>query len=113
MIIIYLSCFVALILLIWFKSDAFIEWGSAIGLKRLLQIDQYKEKKLSDISFPLTYPLFLRFKYNNFFIKGLTCPLCLCIWLSIIFCVFDSLVFLIPVVCISALLIYGLINKLI
>ena len=117
--------FVTLIMLIWLKSDAIIEWGSLFGLSRFLKIEEFYHKRLEMTikGFPLNYPEFLKDKYNyNFITKLLGCPLCLSVWLSILSCIFVSIMsanwlnlLLIPTVCVLSLITYGLIitlNKL-
>ena len=106
-------------MLIWFKSDAIVEWGSLFGLSKLFKVIEFYKMRLDFAPSDLNYPTFLKEKYKNFITKMLSCPLCLSVWLSNIFC-FTSSVFLLdpfylimtPVVCILVLFIYGIINKL-
>lgn len=111
---------IALIMMIWLKSDAIIEWGSLFGLSKFLKIQEFYEMKLNELPTEITYPTFLKIKYNNFITKMLTCPLCLCIWLSNLFCFSYSFLtldpfflFLVPPVCIMSLLTYGITMSLI
>ena len=115
---IYIISFITLILLIWLKSDAIIEWGSLFGLSKILKIEDYFDKRLEmvmrGISISYSYPEFLKEKYNyNFITKMLGCPLCLSVWLSILMCLIFSTFLSIPLVCISSLIAYGTITKLI
>ena len=112
--------FIPLIMLIWLKSEAIIEWGSLFGLSKILKIDEFYKMKFDELPLEITYPTFLKIKYNNFITKLLACPLCLSVWLSIIFCLIISiltshLLFLIfiPTTCIFSLIVYGIITKLI
>lgn len=115
-----LICFITLILLIWFKSDALIEWGKFSGLSKFLKTEEFYEKRLVKTieGYQLNYPDFLKEKYNyNFIVKMLSCPLCLSVWLSTIICIFISIIWSslfilmsIPVVICSSLLIYGIIS---
>jgi uncharacterized membrane protein len=119
-----LASFVTLIMLIWFKSDAVIAWGSLFGLSKFLKIDEFYDKRLEmaikGISFTLSYPEFLKEKYHhNFITKLLGCPLCLSVWLSILSCIFISVMssswlnlLFIPTVCVLSLTFYGLIISL-
>jgi len=100
-----LSCLVALILLIWFKTDAIVEWTDLLSFGGKKHTDYWDRKKTEE--YPLTYPHYLRMKHDNFFIKLITCPICLAVWLSIIHCVVIWQIILIPVVCIFSLIIYG------
>jgi hypothetical protein len=122
-----LSCFFALILLVWFKTEAIVEYASLFGLKKLFKANEFRVEKMSLEQ--LTYPTFLKMKSNNFFIKLITCPICLSVWMTIIFeCVMVMwaislgkayilllwtlyLLFIAagPAICILTLLIYGLV----
>ena len=118
---VYIISLITLILLIWLKSDALIEWGSLFGLSKFLMVEDYYNKRLEMIinGSHINYPEFLKEKYNyNFITELLACPLCLSVWLSIFMCVFFSIIsstslLAIPLVCVSSLIIYGIITKLI
>lgn len=110
-VILILSSLISTLLLVWFKSDAFVEYGKLLGLNRLLELDKYEEKRSSE-SFELTYPMFLRITHDNFIFKLITCPLCISFWLSLILCLSFVNFYFIPVVYIVSLFIYGVITKL-
>ena len=106
-------------MLVWFKSDAIIEWGSLLRLSKFVKIKEFQEDKKNWLPLDLNYPTFLRNRYDNFITKMLSCPLCLSIWQSNSFCLVISLFFwdpyfviMTPVVCVMALIIYGIVNKL-
>lgn len=105
--ILLLSCLTALILLIWFKTDAFVEYCELFGIKN----QAYKDKKLAE-PFPLSYPCYLRMKHNNFFVNLISCPICLGVWLSLLQCLIICQLLSFPIVCIFSLIIYGVIVKL-
>ena len=106
--IILISNFISLILLIWLKSEAILEWGTLFGLSKILKEDEFKREKINQIPLEITYPMFLRINYNCFITKMISCPLCLSTWLSIIFTLLSSIsIIFIPVVCILSLIIYG------
>lgn len=112
-------CFITFLMLIWLKSEAIIEWGSLFGLSKILKIDEFYKTRIEyaikGIGFGLNYPTFLKEKYHyNFITTMLACPLCLSVWLSIIAGITISIVllkplalFLIPVITVSSLLLYG------
>jgi len=114
--------FITIIMLIWLKSDAIIEWSGVIGLSKLLKKDEFFDERLKEAicGRSLSYPEFLKQKYNyNFITKMLSCPLCLSVWLSSIVCLITSIVLLnpialllIPTICVPALLLYGIIVRL-
>jgi len=114
--IIVLSCIISTFMLVWFKSDAFVEWMKLFGLGKLIKSDEYFDAKLDN--FTITYPLFLKLKYNKFIFKLVGCNLCLCVWLSMILALFvaSSILSFIgysSVLCILSLFIFGNITKLI
>lgn len=107
-----LTCLIVFNLVVWFKTDAVIEYGSLIGLSRWLKIREFQDKKLVE-PYLLTYPQFLRITYNNFSTRLISCPICLSVWMAIVFCVLGSCIYLIPLVCIASWLVYYLLNFLI
>lgn len=116
-IICFLSCLIALILLIWLKSDALINWGELFKLSKFLHVDDFRIERVKQIEgghFSFSYPHFLNTKYNNFITRLLVCPLCLSVWLSSFFCLIFSVIgtsfifmTLIPMVCVLSLILYG------
>lgn len=84
-----LASIIAIILLVWFKSNAFIDYGQLLGLKHFLKIKEYEIAKLEH-NLNLPYPTFLKIKFPNFIFKIIGCRLCLSIWLSIIPSIFLS-----------------------
>lgn len=69
-----------LMLLVWLRTEAVVEYGRIFGLSKILKIDDYDEKRLAD--FELDYILYLRKFQNNFWIRLITCPICLMCWLT-------------------------------
>lgn len=117
--IIWIVSLIILIMLIWFNSEALIEWGSLFGLYKFLCVDEFYTKRIEYLPANLNYPSFLKIKFNNFITKLLACPLCICVWLSFLISFFMSLlscditdVLFMPIICVSALLFYGIIIKL-
>ena len=116
-IIIGLSSFISLILLVWFNSDAIIEWGGLLGLSKFLMVDEFYSMRTSEETIGINYPTFLKIKYNNIIFSMLACPLCLSIWLSILICcsastLISMLFVLSPIVCMFSLIEYGIITTL-
>jgi hypothetical protein len=99
------------ILLIWFKTDAFLEYCRLFKLNKISNYKDYDKKFDSKESLP--YHLYLRLYKNNFFIRLITCPICLSCWLSIIISLITLSPFNIPILFISSLLLYLLIEELI
>lgn len=79
-----LTCAIlGLILLIWFKTDAWVEYCRLLRLDFLSFYKDFDEKQYNDVS--LTYHIYLRRYHNCFFVRLITCPICLAIWLSLIY----------------------------
>jgi hypothetical protein len=76
------SCFITTVFIVWFKTNAVVEYGKLIGLKNLLWIEEY-EKYVCD-NLEGDYVTFLACKHNTFLTRLITCPLCLGVWYSII-----------------------------
>ena len=123
MMILVFACFNALFLLVWFKSDAFVEWMNLFNLGKLIKYNEYQDERFSDPN--ITYPLFLKIKYGGFGNKLFGCPLCLSVWQSIVisfviaaFTSFGPIEFLInyfinlSLLSISTIFIFGVISKL-
>lgn len=107
--VIILSYLLTTILIIWFKSDAVIEYGKLLKLSKILKIDEFQKKKDEEDA-SLTYIRFLRITYDNFFIKLITCPYCLSFWLSLLFSI--NHIYFMPLIYINGLILYGIINLL-
>jgi hypothetical protein len=113
------STFIALFLLIWFKSDAIVEWGSLLGLSKFLKLDAFYKMRIDDAPLNISYPTFLKIKYNNFIVNMIACPLCLATWI-VTFMYFSfatlllspSIVILIPTVTLISLTMYGIVSLL-
>jgi hypothetical protein len=106
--VIYAACFLALILLIWFKTDAFVEYCKLFGIKKLFKLEGYFE--LNDPI--LHYVDYLIEYYNNFFTRLISCPICVSTWIGLLFSYFIGIVQF-PAISILGLFIYLLIAKLI
>jgi hypothetical protein len=76
-------------LFVWFHTDGFAEWCYFLGIRSEFAIEkfykhnqvlkEYNKKDYQEIS----YIDFLRLAYkDNFFIKLITCPVCITCWLS-------------------------------
>ncbi len=102
---------ITLILIIWFKTDAFVVYCKSFGLGKLFNISEWRDfKNAKDIS--TTYHQFLLIKHpDGFVVKLITCPICLSVWLSLICSIFIGLLNL-PIICIISLAMYYGIIKL-
>lgn len=85
------------ILYTWFNTTAFVEYANLLGLKKFFRIDKMIEQQRVMTHFK-DYPTFLLYEYGQpgqnrlqvFFIRLITCPTCIAVWLNIIaLCVFN------------------------
>lgn len=76
---------IVLFLYIYFETNALVSWAKMLKLK-FLRYDEYEEK--SKIIIGLTYSDFLLMKSDNFFIKLISCPECLCVWINMLLFIF-------------------------
>jgi hypothetical protein len=83
MTVIYVACFIALILFVWFNTDAFIEYAALFKLTKLFKIQHFNEIRKHDISY--TYTNFIVEFYNNFITRLLSCPVCTSVWTGFFF----------------------------
>lgn len=107
----YLSCsIVAMILLIWFRSEAYLEYCRLFNLDKISFYKDYEEKKNQDAR--LTYLDYLRQYHYNFFTRLITCPVCLSVWVAggIALLTFKAATF--PTSMVGGLLLFALIDKL-
>lgn len=105
------SCLVSIILLVWFKTEAWYEYTKFLDLGFLSKSDEYEKEKYND--FTITYIQFLRKNYHdNFLIRLITCPICFSLWVSLIISILTFSLFGFPFIMITGLSIYGLLCRL-
>jgi hypothetical protein len=112
-----ISPIIAVLLLFWYKTDFILEYGKLFRLNKFLHIDKYYEKKKFNLE--MTYYQFIATNYRGFFIRLISCEICLSTWFSIIitgifFLVTNdyTLFFNIPLIIILSLTYYLIIKKL-
>src|SRR5690349_5491290 len=126
------SCLFALLLLIWFKTEAVPEYANLFGLKKFFKTRDFQLEKMGTDGNILSYPQFLRKDTNSSFIRMITFPICLSVWFTILFelvltsvmlmagklyvVIFWGLYLLFigsgPAICILSLIIYGIVVSL-
>lgn len=98
------------LLIIWFNTEAFVEYSHILKLK-WFKIYDYLNAKETD--FTLSYHSYLLQKHNSFFIRLITCPFCLNFWLILIGkFIFDYSFLEIPTIYVTSLITYFIFNKL-
>jgi|TARA_R100000084_G_scaffold7524_1_gene2658 hypothetical protein len=108
---IFLISLITLVMLVWFNSDAFVEYAKLVGGAKFFEVTEY-EKQQEKIA-TLDYHGYLLENKNSFFIRLITCPLCFSVWMSVIltFVLTDSL-WLAPSCNVAALILYKLTSNL-
>jgi len=98
------------ILIIWFNTEAFVEYIHLLRLK-WFKVNDYLNSKETD--FTLTYHSYLLKKHNSFITRLITCPFCLNFWLILIGKFIFGYFFLeIPTIYVTSLITYFVFNKL-
>jgi hypothetical protein len=88
-----LACsIISLILLLWFRTDVWVEYCRLFGLNFLSFYKDFDAKQYQDVS--LTYHIYLRRYHNCFFVRLITCPICLAVWLCLFYLLGKCILFL-------------------
>lgn len=115
-----LICWVSFVLTIWFESDIVQTIAKITKTRKLLRIAEFEKYKLEQ-SILSNYPTFLYETYPGYLTKLISCPICLCFWLTVI--TSNLLIYkigyiqpmsllILPVNYISSLILYLIIKKL-
>jgi len=75
-----LSFINTLILIVWFQTNAFIEYCGRFPIISKI-VDNFN--KMTQAGLSSSFPSFLALNYNSFFVRLITCPYCLNFWLSL------------------------------
>ena len=106
-----LSSIIAVLLLLWFKTEVWYEYTKLVGLGFLSRHKLYQDEKLNDVT--MSYIKFLRKRYyRRFLIRMLTCPICVSFWLSIIIGILVGNLLICAPIMIGGLSLYGITNRL-
>jgi hypothetical protein len=79
--VIFITAVIILIMLVWFNSDAFIEYAKLVGGARFFEITEFENLQKEKAT--LDYHTYLLEHKDCFFIRLITCPLCFSVWVSI------------------------------
>ena len=103
-------CLISIILLIQFRTDGVLEYSRLFRLNRITFHKDFDNKYKEDVS--LTYLKYLRLYHNCFFVRLITCPICLSIWLGIIAGIITFSLLSVPIYIVGGLLLFAIIDKL-
>lgn len=103
-----LSILLGYVLFVWFRTNVFVEYVNLFRLSQFFYVADFN--KLNTDGYNGSYLEFLKeYYYEQFFVRLVSCPICLGFWLSLIVVVFlNCSVLLIP----FTLCFYGFFNKL-
>jgi hypothetical protein len=104
-------CWINFVLIIWFHTEAFLEYCKIFKLAFLFRINNFYEYK--KVNPAISYIDFLSIKNPNFFSKLFSCPFCLSFWASLISCIFYKNILLLPSIYIGSIILYNILRKLI
>lgn len=74
---------------ICYHTDFIFEYGSKLGLSKLLKLKEYKDWCARN-ELDYGYPIFLRETFKGFWFRLIGCPFCLATFLSMTFSLFSS-----------------------
>lgn len=83
MVVLSIICLIALCLLVWFHTDAWLEYCRLLRLDFLAHYKDFDSKVHEDVT--LDYNTYLRRHRDCFFTRLITCPICQGIWWGIVF----------------------------
>jgi hypothetical protein len=97
------------ILLVWFHTDAFLEYFKLFRLGFLFRIDKYYEYK--KINPDISYIDFITIKNPNFLTKLFSCPYCLNFWLTLFSCFIFKNFLIFPLIYMFSIVIYIVLKR--
>jgi hypothetical protein len=80
----YLPVAFACILYIWHNTEVFVEYLTLFRLDNFFHIKKYKEKQ--ETNSMIDYETFLLTNHNGFFVRLITCPICVSVWMNLFAC---------------------------
>ena len=107
---IIICCIIAILLLFQFKTEFWLEYCKLFHLDIISKYKGYELKKSNDVT--LDYIQYIRQYHDCFFVRLITCPICLATWLGIIAGVITCNIIAIPIYIVGGLLIFSIINRL-
>jgi hypothetical protein len=104
------SCVLASLLIVWFRTDAYLEYARVFRLNKISFYKDFDAKHIEDAH--LTYFGYLRQYHNSFFTRLVTCPICVSVWIATILSVVLSLWWIYPTVLVFGLIFFGITDRL-
>lgn len=104
------SCIMAALLIVWFRTDAYVEYARVFRLNKISFYQDFDAKKSEDAR--LTYFGYLRQYHNSFFTRLITCPICLGVWVATIISIYTGHWWLYPTCLMGGLILFGIADRL-
>jgi hypothetical protein len=104
------SCVLASLLIVWFRTDAYLEYARVLRLNKISFYKDYDSKKSEDAR--LTYFGYLRQYHDSFFTRLFTCPICVAVWIATIISIATGLWWLYPTTLVGGLIFFGITDRL-
>ena len=99
------SSFISFVFIIWFNTNAFVEYAKLLGCTKLFFIEEYeefiKDNCVSD------YLSFLGTRKDSFLTRIITCPFCLGVWYSLFISLVIGVVYFCLIYLLSLILYFG------
>lgn len=95
---------VAMMLLIWFKTDAFAEYMCLFRLDRFFALREYGQMK--QVNPALFFPDFLLEFKNTFLSRLFSCPICVSVWFGLLVAAVFAMLKMCLAVSFTALILY-------
>jgi hypothetical protein len=102
-------CFINFILVIWFHTEAFLEYIKLFRLNFLFRVNKFYEYK--KINPTILYTDFLSIKNPNFLSKLFSCPYCLNFWITLISCILYNNILYLPTIYLTSMIIYKILRS--
>jgi hypothetical protein len=87
------------ILLVWFNTSALIDYIKLFRLTKLTYLKEYEQFKFENPDSEATFLEFSYIKEPTFINKLISCPYCLCFWVSLVCCIISTGNILLAFVC--------------
>lgn len=104
------SSVVALVLIIWFRTEAWVEYCRLFKFNFLSFYKDYDAKKKNDVT--LTYHGYLRQYHNCFQVRLLTCPICVAVWIAMMSVFLMGALAIFPIAFVGGLILFGTVDRL-
>lgn len=86
----YVAFLISMLLFLWNHTNFFVEYCNLLGFDALFKVrnyEQYKEEASTGLTGgnpDIDYLNYLLIKHDSFFVRLITCPICLAVWMNII-----------------------------